>query len=136
MVEEALVKIVRELGGEVERRGDTIGFTRVLAERRAFLSRKRLVYRATIRVDEAKREIHLTESLTETGSGLGPESGFGFRTETYKTGRGPREGDIAEQSKLFGRTYSYTFDFGAVRGAIERVAHDHGYAVRHHLSLR
>ncbi len=134
MLEAALVEVLRKLGGEVERRGDTIRFTKVLAERKAFFSRKKLVYRATMRVNEEQREVHVRESLTETGSGLAPESGLGFKTETYKTGKGPREGDIAEQSKLFGKAYSYTFDFAAVRGAVERVVQGHGYAVRHHLT--
>lgn len=136
MLKEALVQALGELGGAVASRGDVLEFIKTVAERKAFLTRKRLVYRARIRVDEGKREIHLAESLMETGVGLAADSGVGVRTETYRTGRGPRGGGIGEQSKLFGKVYAYTFDFAAVRGAIEHVAHDLGYAVRHHLALR
>ncbi len=115
--------------GEVRGRGGTIEFTKVLAERKGFLSRRKLVYRAMVQMDEKKREVHLSESLTKTGSGLAPESGFEFKRETYRTKRGSREGNIAEQSKLFGKTYSYTFDFASARSAIERLAQDHGYAI-------
>lgn len=130
-MKEALKRHLEVLGGEVEERGAVIEFTKVLAERRAFLSRKKLVYLARLRVDEKRRELHLTESLTETGRGLAAESGVGFKAETYRTGRGPREGGIAEQSKLFGKVYAYTFDFAAVRGAIERLAHQCGYTVQY-----
>lgn len=133
MIVEALVDLLRGLGGEVTARRGEIEFSKVLAERRAFLSRKRLVYRAHLRVDEGKRELHLSESLAETSSGLSPESGFGVKTETYRTSAGPREGDIAEQAKLFGKTYAYNFDYGAIRKRIEELAQEQGYTVRYHV---
>jgi hypothetical protein len=134
MVKQALVRALGEFGGEVDERGNAIGFAKVVAERKTFLSRKRLVYRASIRVDEEKREVHLSESLTESGLGLASESGVGFKTETYRTGRGPREGGIAEQSKLFGKVYAYTFDHGAIRAKIEALAREHGHIVRYHVA--
>ncbi|MEW6216674.1 MAG: hypothetical protein AB1543_03230 [Candidatus Bipolaricaulota bacterium] len=134
MVKQALVRALGEFGEEVDERGNAIRFAKVVAERKTFLSRKRLVYRASIRVDEEKREVHLSEFLTETGFGLAVESGVGFKTETYRTGRGPREGGIAEQSKLFGKVYAYTFDHGAIRTAIETLARSHGYTVQYHIT--
>lgn len=134
MMTQAVTDLLRTLGGEISERGGGIEFRKVLAERRAFLSRKKLVYRARLRVDEGAREVHLSESLTETSSGLAPESGVGFKTETYKTGAGPREGGIAEQSKLFGKVYAYTFDYAAVRKAIETLAQEHGYTVQYQLT--
>ncbi len=134
MVKQALVRALGELGGEVASRGDVLEFTKTVAERKAFLTRKRLVYRASIRVDEAKREIHLAESLMETGVGLAADSGVGFKTESYRTGRGPRDGGIAEQSKLFGKVYTYTFDHGAIRAVIETLARSHGYTVQYHIT--
>lgn len=136
MLREALLQALAVLGGEVRERGDAIEFTKVLAERRAFLSRRRLVYRATVRVDEGRREVHLWESLTETSSGLAPEAGAGFKVETYRTWPEARAGTIKEQAELFGKRYNYTFDFSAVRKELEAAARGHGYAVQVKLSGR
>ena len=134
MLREALREALEALGGEVRVRGGTMEFIKVVAERKAFLSRKKLVYRAWVRVNEENREVHLSESLTETSSGLASESGCGVKRERYRTRMGPREGDIVEMSRLFGKAYSYTFDFASVRDTVERVAHAHGYTVHHHLT--
>lgn len=74
MLTKALAELLTGLGGEVRERGGTVEFTRILAERRVFLSRKKLVYRARLRVDDGARAVHLSESLSETGSGLAPDS--------------------------------------------------------------
>ncbi len=107
---------------------------RVVAERKSFLCRKRLLYRAKFRIVEEKKEVHFTELLKESGFGLSSGSvdtemspGFGFKKETYKTGLGPREGTIEEQSTLFGKQYTYTFDCSAVRKAVESAAQAAGY---------
>ncbi|HPD06961.1 MAG TPA: hypothetical protein PLC08_03680 [Candidatus Bipolaricaulis sp.] len=134
MLTQALHDLLRTVGGEVSERGGEIELTKVLAERRAFLSRRVLVYRARLRVDEGKCEVHLSESLTEAGSGLAADGGAGFKAETYRTGRGPREGNLAEQSRLFGKVYATTFDHGAVRSAIEDLARQHGYTVCYHVA--
>jgi hypothetical protein len=112
----------------------------VIAERTSFLSRKKLVYIAKYRIDADLREVRFTELLRESGSGLsggwdsGSSPGFGFRKETYSTGPGPREGTIEEQSNLFGATYTYTFDFRAIRGAVEKKAQKAGYAFRYQIT--
>ncbi|MCX7751194.1 MAG: hypothetical protein N2320_06670 [Candidatus Bipolaricaulota bacterium] len=135
MLREALIEALTSFGGEVREEGGTIAFTKVLAERRVFLARRRLVYRAVVRVDEGKREVHVRETLTETGSGLALESGAGFKAESYRTRPGAREGTIAEQAELFGKKYSYTFDFAAVRAALEVAARNHGCTVHPRFSL-
>ncbi|MHB8859036.1 MAG: hypothetical protein ACYC6Z_06085 [Thermoleophilia bacterium] len=92
----------------------------VIAERKAFLSKKKLEYIAKFRIDDATKTIRFSEMLKESGSGLssggggfdsGMSPGFGFKKETYRTGAGPREGTIEEQSSLFGKDYDYKFDF-------------------------
>ncbi len=115
----------------------TLEFT--VAERKVLLSKKKLTYSAKFRLDDAKKELHFTEMLKETSSGMssgdsdfGP--GFGFKKESYKTGVGPREGSIEEQSELFGKQYSYTFDFKKVRGAIETAAGKAGYAYKYQIT--
>lgn len=105
----------------------------VVAERKSFLSKKKLTYIAKYRVDNEKKEVSFTEMLKESGSGfsgggIDDSPGFGFKKETYKTGMGGREGSIEEQSNLFGSKYSYKFDFKAIRGAVEKKARDAGFA--------
>ena len=108
----------------------TLEFT--VAERKVFLSRKKLTYSAKFRVDEEKKELKFTEMLRESSSGMtsgdsdfGP--GFGFKKETFKTGTGPRESIIEQQSELFGKTYNYVFDFKTIRGVIDQLATKEGY---------
>jgi hypothetical protein len=61
-------------------------------------------------------------------------SGFGLKKETYKSGRGGREGTIQEQSVLFGKQYTYTFDYGSIRKAVQARAERAGYAFRYQIT--
>ncbi len=104
----------------------------VLAERKAFLSKKKLTYTCKARVDEQARTVRFWEMLVEKGSGMsggiddmGP--GIGFKAGTYKTGGKERSGSIEEASTLFGKDYSYRWDFAAVRTALRQVAEAAGY---------
>ena len=119
-----------------EKRGvHSLEFT--VAERKAFLSKKKLTYSAKFRVDEDNKELRFTEMLKESGSGVSAgDSGFGFKKETYKTGKGPREGSIEEQSTLFGAQYSYSFDFAKVRTFIESEAGKAGYSFKYQITSR
>ncbi len=108
----------------------------VVAERKAFLSKKKLVYFAKYRIDEGKREVRFTEMLKESGfglsggGGLDSSPGFGFKKETYKTWGGAGR-TIEEQSNLFGKQYSYTFDFQVIRTAIENKTREAGFAFKY-----
>ncbi len=136
---DAIERFVAEIPATLtEKRGVySVEFT--IAERKAFLSKKKLTYSARFRIDEDKEELRFTEMLRESGSGaysggddLSP--GFGFKKETYRTGSGPREGSIEEQSKLFGAQYSYAFDFSRVRAFVEREAAKAGYAFKYQVT--
>ncbi len=136
---DAIKAFVEQIPGTLKekRRVYSVEFT--VAERKTFLSKKKLTYSARFRVDEAGRQLHFTEMLKESGSGVSSEdsglsSGFGFKKETYKIGAGPREGSIEEQSKLFGAQYTYTFDFSKVRAFIENEAVKAGYAFRYRIT--
>ncbi len=79
------------IGAELEEKKGAYTLTLVVAERKALLTRKKLEYIAKFRVDDTARELRFTEMLKETGSGISSGSedispGFGFKTETYKTG--------------------------------------------------
>ena len=110
-----------------------------VAERKVLLSKKKLTYSAKFRVDDEKREVRFTEMLKEASSGMSSGdgdfgSGFGFKKESYKTGAGPREGSIEEQSTLFGKQYSYSFDFSTVRRRVEELAQQAGYAFAYQIT--
>ena len=62
-----------------------------------------------------------------SGGDFDDSPGFGFKKETYSTGKGGRSGSIEEQSNLFGKKYSYSFDLGRIRSAIEKRVVEGGY---------
>lgn len=134
MIEE-IQKAVESYHGEWKEHKGIWEFKAVIAERKAFLSKKKLTYIAKMRFIEAEKLVKFTEMLVEAGSGLstggdfdsGMSSGFGFKTETYNTLKGPREGNIEEQSTLFGKDYSYTFDYKDIRSKIESIAKNAGF---------
>jgi hypothetical protein len=107
--------------------------TIVVAERKAFLSTQKLQYVAKFRILDDQKLIRFAEMLKESGAGVSSggdfdsSSGFGFKTETYKTGGSGREGDIEQQSNLFGMKYEYRFNFKNFRKKIEELAQAEGY---------
>lgn len=135
-----IVKLAQGSGATLSEKKGVHTLEMLVAERKAFLSRKKLTYLAKFRVDDAGKELRFTEMLKESGFGLssgdsGLSPGFGFKTESYSTGFGkPREGTIEEQSTLFGKQYSYTFDFGRMRSAFETIAQAHGYAFKYQVT--
>jgi hypothetical protein len=111
-------------------------FSTIIAERKAFLSSKKLTYAMKLRIDEASKTVRFSEMLMEASSGLstggdldsGMSGGFGFKKESYNTfGGGGRQGSIEEQSKQFGKDFSYKFNYAEVRSKIQAVAESAGY---------
>jgi hypothetical protein len=112
-----------------------IAFT--VAERKSFLTRQKLEYRAKFRIDDANRVLKFIEMLKESGAGLSSGEttpGFGFKTETYNTFNKAREGTIEEQSNLFGKKYEYKFDFKTIRPRIEETAAKAGYQFKYQIT--
>jgi hypothetical protein len=110
-------------------------FSTTIAERKAFLSKKKLTYAAKIRIDDSAKVVKFSEMLIEAGSGFssggdfdsGMSTGFGFKTESYNTLSGARKGTIEEQSNLFGKEYSYHFDYKEMRLKVQDVVEKAGY---------
>ena len=106
-------------------------FSTTIAERKAFLSKKKLTYTLKIRINEDTKTVKFSEMLVEAGSGLssdsGFSSGFGVKAESYNTFSGPRQGTIEEQSNLFGKEYSYQFDYSEIRSKVKALVEDSGY---------
>ncbi|MBE0527714.1 MAG: ribonucleoside-triphosphate reductase [Thermoleophilia bacterium] len=104
----------------------------VVAERKAFLSKKKLTYKCKARVDDASRTVRFWEMLMEKGSGVssGPDDfgpGVGFKAGTYKTGGKERSGSIEEASSYLAKDYSCRSDCAAVRTELQQVAASAGY---------
>lgn len=117
-------------------------FNSVIAERKAFLSKKKLTYQLKMRVDSVNKIINFSEMLVEAGSGLssggggfddGMSTGFGFKTETYNTMSGAREGNIEEQSNLFGEKFDYKFNYKEIRAKIEEIAKNAGFEFKYQI---
>lgn len=137
MVVDAIKTFVEGIPATLKEKKGAYSVEFTVAERKVFLSKKKLTYSAAFRVDEANMDVRFTEMLKETGSGVSAgDGGFGFKKETYKTGAGPREGSINEQSKLFGTQYTYTFDFSKVRAFIESEAVKAGYTFTYQITSR
>ena len=132
--------LTAETGAELKEDKGLYTLHILVAERKAFLSRKTLEYIARFRIDDRAKEIKFTEMLKESGSGLsmgdmdGPTPGFGFKRSVYKVGIGPREGTIEEESNLFGKIYKYTFDFKTIRGRFEKIAESSGYNFKYQIT--
>jgi hypothetical protein len=134
-----------EFGGEISEKKGVFTLEKVIAERKAFLSKKKLRFIAKFRIDDESKQLKFTEMLAEAGSGLqggsdfdgggGMSAGFGFKTESYNTFKGgQREGSIQEQSNLFGKNYSYNFDYKAVRSKFETIAKTEGYTFAYQIT--
>lgn len=131
------------LGAEITEKKGVWSLNKLIAERKAFLSTKKLTYTAKFRIDAETKTLKFSEMLTERGSGLtagggfdgdlGVSTGFGFKKEVYKTGGG-REGSIEEQSRLFGKDYRYTFDYSVVRKTFEDLARTSGYQFKYQIT--
>ena len=143
MISQALTALAFSFSGSfVAQRDGTLMFSSIIAERKAFLSKKQLTYRCRVRIDDTSKSILLYEVLEERGSGLSSgnydddSAGFGFTAEKYSTTNGTRKGTIHEQSELFGKSYSYTFNYEEVRNAVQKIADNEGYIFRTTLSER
>lgn len=129
-------KIAAAMGGKLTESKGVISVESVIAERKAFLSKKRLTYTFKVKIDDQSKQVAFTEMLKEAGSGFSSSggfdsdmsTGFGFKKETYSTMSGAREGTIEESSKLFGKTYEYRFDYSKTRRDVERIVQEAGYA--------
>ena len=115
-------------------------FSTIIAERKAFLSTKKLTYSLRIRIDDATKVVHFSELLSESGSGISTgtdfdsgSSGFGFKTESYNTFGGSRKGGIEEQSTLFGKEYSYRFNYQDIRLKVQEIVQNFGYSFDYQL---
>ena len=139
MLVDDIKEIARGIPADLKEKKGVYSIEFTVAERKVFLSKKKLTYSAKFRVDEEKKELRFTEMLKEASSGMSSGdgefgSGFGFKKETLRTGVGPRQGTIHEQSELFGKQYTYKYDFSKVRNSMESEAVKAGYAFKYQVT--
>ncbi|KKS74499.1 MAG: hypothetical protein UV46_C0042G0014 [Candidatus Gottesmanbacteria bacterium GW2011_GWC2_42_8] len=133
-----LKKIIDSYSGSVKENKGKYSFEIVIAQRKAFLSTKKLTYSGKFQIDEAEKELTFSEMLKESGIGLSSGDidstpGFGFKTSVYKSWLHGRSETIEELSNLFGKKYSYKIDFGSIRKAFEKKATEFGYTFKYNI---
>ncbi len=139
-LKDRLIEISKELPSRFEEQKDrTLKIEFKIAERKVFLSKKTLTYKARVRIDDENKIVKFFETLKEKGLGVSSDSdispGYGFKIETYKLKGKEREGNIQELSRLFGKDYKYSFDYSTVRKRVEE-ARNAGYVFSVFLSER
>lgn len=141
MIEE-IKKALEGYDGQWKEKNGVWEFSSLIAERKAFLSTKKLTYSAKMKIDDDAKAVAFSEMLVEAGSGLssgggsfddGISAGFGFKTESYNTMSGAREGNIQEQSNLFGKKFDYKFDYKEIRSIVEEASKKSGFEFKYQI---
>lgn len=141
-IEQEIIEYGKSLpAGFNKLRGNLLGMEFIVAERKAFLSRQQLTYRCSLKIDSSQKVVRFFEVLKEKGSGFPSggddfSPGFGFKVEKTSTSGAERSGSIKELSILFGKKYSYDFNYQQIREKIESIAQSHGYQLETVLSER
>jgi hypothetical protein len=128
-------KVLAYRDGKWDEKKGVWEYSTTIAERKAFLTKKKLTYSAKMRIDDGAKTVMFFEMLVEASSGLssggdfdsGMSTGFGVKSESYNTFKGARQGTIEEQSRLFGKDYAYQFDYSEVRSRVKAVVEKAGY---------
>lgn len=85
-LKENLIEVSKQFPAEFkEQRDGSLAMKFVIAERKAFLSKKKLTYKCKARINGEKKEVNFFEMLGESSSGLSAGSGFEFKKETFGT---------------------------------------------------
>jgi translation elongation factor EF-1beta len=134
-LKEKLVEISKEFPEKFkEVKENVLMLEAKIAERKVFLSKKSLIYKAKLKIDDENKIVKFFEELKEVGMGISSgdsmdiSPGFGFKAEKYKVIGKEREGTIEEASKLFGKDYKYLFDYSMIRKKVEEEAQKAGYS--------
>ena len=137
-LEARIGEIARGLGASLKRgRKGVWTLEWLVAERKALLFRKKVIYIAKFRLDAEAGDLVFSEMLKETGAGAGEGSGPGmsFSKGTYKSGKGGREGQFEEQASLLGEKYKLSLDWGAGRRQFEQAAAEAGWRFTYRVTL-
>ena len=132
-IAEELRGIAAEFGLESkETKGVTV-LSGVLAEKKGFLSRKKVTYEAHFRIDQEQRTVFFSELLKESGSGAG---GVGTESWSTKSGKDGLSGQIDKRIAGLGSKYQIRFQAGEIRDRIARAAQADGYQFEYKITPR
>ncbi len=124
-IEEELRGIAAEFGLDSKEEKGVVALSRPAAEKKGFLSKRKVTYRALYKIDPEKKELHFTEFLVESGSGAG-----GTGSESWSTGRdkeGP-EGRVGKRMSALAKKYQIHFPAVEVGVRFRQAAEAGGYA--------
>lgn len=130
-----ILDYAQEISADIKEKKGVYTLSLIVAERKAFLSKQKLTYRAKFRIDDPQKLVNFTEMLLESSSGM--NAGTDFQTQNYRTGKGGQQESVIEkQSVQFGKKYTYDFDFKTIRGKIEALAEEAGYDFQYQITAK
>ena len=130
-----IVQYAQEISANLKERKGSNTLSLIVAERKTFLSKQKLTYQAKFRIDETEKLVKFTEMLVESSSGM--NAGMDYQTQNFRTGKGGQQESVIEkQSILFGKKYSYDFDFANIRGKIESLTEEAGYNFQYQITAK
>ena len=125
----------QEITADLKEKKGSYDLSITVAERKTFVSKQKLTYQAKFRIDEGERLVKFSEMLKESSSGM--NAGMDFQTKSYRTGKGGKQESVIEQqSVLFGKKYTYRFDFKTIRNKIESLAKEAGYSFQYQITAK
>jgi len=132
---QAIQAYAKSISADLKEKKGSYNLSVTVAERKTFMSKQKLTYQAKFRIDEGEKLVKFTEMLKESSSGMNADAGF--QTTSYRTGKGGRqESVIDQQSTLFGKKYTYNFDFKTIRGKLESLAKEAGYKFQYQITAK
>ena len=134
-LQQEILNYAQEISAATKEKKGSYTLSLIVAERSAFLSKQKLTYQAKFRIDETQKLVKFTEMLLESSSGM--NAGADFQTQNYRTGKGGQQESVIErQSVLFGKKYTYDFDFKTIRTKIESLAEAAGYDFQYQITAK
>ncbi|MFL7812513.1 MAG: ribonucleoside-triphosphate reductase [Anaerolineales bacterium] len=134
-LQQEILNYAQEISAATKEKKGSYTLSLIVAERSAFLSKQKLTYQAKFRIDETQKLVKFTEMLLESSSGM--NAGTDFQTQNYRTGKGGQQESVIErQSVLFGKKYTYDFDFKTIRTKIESLAEAAGYDFQYQITAK
>ena len=132
---QAIQTYAKNISADLKEKKGSYNLTVTVAERKTFMSKQKLTYQAKFRIDEGENLVKFTEMLKESSSGMNAD--MGFQTNSFRTGKGgQQESVIEQQSTLFGKKYTYNFDFKTIRDKIESLAQEAGYSFQYQITAK
>ena len=124
-IETELAEIGSGFGLESKEKKGVVTLSRLAAEKKGFLSKRKVTYQALYKIDQEQKELHFTEFLIESASGAG-----GAGSESWSTGsakEGP-EGRVGKRMSALAKKYQIHFPAVEVGVRFRQAAEAGGYA--------